>query len=145
MALNLTNPVTTDGTLKLTQAEFDYLRSFLTAHDRGGYYMALYNMTGSQEALLQSQISMFSEGPGGAAFLANTWLRMLYGKDQYLSWIPDDNEAIYYASQQVAESSLKFIENNINEDQNNTHGGLITDAKFLDSAMQAWRDMEWAT
>ena len=65
MSLNLTNPVTTDGVLKLTQTEFDYIESFITAHDRGGYYMALYNMTGSQEALLQAEISMFSEGAGG--------------------------------------------------------------------------------
>lgn len=78
MSLNLTNPITTDGVLKLTQSEFDYLQGFLTVHDRGDYYMALYNMTGSQEALLQAEISMFSEGAGGAAYVANHTLKEKY-------------------------------------------------------------------
>jgi hypothetical protein len=60
MSLNLSEPVTTDGTLKLPQAEYDYLNSFLTANDRGNYYLALYNMTGSQEALLQAEIATFN-------------------------------------------------------------------------------------
>lgn len=33
--------ITTTGLLKLTQIEIDYL----DANDRGGYYLALYNMT----------------------------------------------------------------------------------------------------
>lgn len=63
------NLVTNDGHLRFTNVEIDYLKSFLVAHDRGGYYMALYNMTGSQEALLQAEISMFSGPAGGAAYL----------------------------------------------------------------------------
>ena len=141
MALNLTNPVTTDGTLKLTEAEYDYLQSFLDTHDRGGYYMALYNMTGSEEALLQAQISMFSEGPGGAAYLANILLRDKYGKTLYLPDHPDDVEAIYYASQQVAQSSLDAIADKINKDDANTQTGIITEAEFLDSAKLAWDKM----
>jgi len=52
--LDLSKPVTMDGVLKLTQAEYDYLYSFLAANDRGSYYLTLYSMTGSQEALLQA-------------------------------------------------------------------------------------------
>ena len=70
------NLATTDGKLKFTDVEIAYLQSFLDAHDRGGYYMALYNMTGSQEALLQAEISMFSGGAGGTAYLANQILRI---------------------------------------------------------------------
>jgi hypothetical protein len=40
------NLVTSTGLLKLTQVEVNYLQSFITANDRGGYYLALYNMTG---------------------------------------------------------------------------------------------------
>ncbi|OTG69171.1 hypothetical protein B9T25_00790 [Acinetobacter sp. ANC 4470] len=36
------NPnITTSGQLKLTQSEINYLRQFLEANDRGGYYLAL--------------------------------------------------------------------------------------------------------
>ena len=41
----MTTIVTDAGQLKLTSEEVVYLQSFLTARDRGGYYMALYNMT----------------------------------------------------------------------------------------------------
>jgi hypothetical protein len=101
MSINLSEPVTTDGALKLTQAEYDYLNSFLAVKDRGGYYLALYNMTGSQEALLQAQITTFSEGAGGAAYVANTFLKSTYS-DRY-------TKEIYDISQLVAQSSLDAI------------------------------------
>jgi hypothetical protein len=130
MTLNLTDPVTTNGTLKLSQAEFDYLQSFLNVHDRGGYYMALYNMTGSQEALVQAEISMFSEGAGGAAYLVNHLLK----ENNPNIYTPE----IYDVSQQVAESSLDAIALNLNDDPDNTHTGIITDNEMIKSAKDAW-------
>jgi RTX calcium-binding nonapeptide repeat (4 copies) len=112
----------------------NYLQSFLTAHDRGGYYMARYNMTGSQEALLQAQIATFSEGPGAAAYIANSYLKEIH---------PSIYQAnIYNVSQQVAESSLKAIEKKINDDANNANTGIITDAEMLKSAQDAWVELE---
>ena len=65
---------TTQGLLKLSQSELDYLQSFLKANDRGGYYLALYNMTGVTQVLVQGEISTFSGSAGGAAYTANMLL-----------------------------------------------------------------------
>jgi len=105
ISLDLSNPVTTAGTLKLTQAEYDYLYSFLAANDRGGYYLTLYNMTGSQEALLQAEISTFSAGAGGAAWLANYLIK----RDHPTTYTLEVHEF----SLEIARSSLTAIEKNI--------------------------------
>ncbi len=92
--------------------------------------MALYNMTGSSEALLQAQIATFSERPGAAAFIANTYLKDVH-PDKY-------NIGIYDFSQLVAESSLRAITAKINNDENNINTGVVTDAEMLLSAKDAW-------
>lgn len=63
--MNSNSNITTSGQLKLTQNETDYLQQFLKANDRGGYYLALYNMTGVTQVLVQGEISTFSESGGG--------------------------------------------------------------------------------
>jgi hypothetical protein len=130
MSLNLSEPVTTNGTLKLTQAEYDYLESFLTANDRGNYYLALYNMTGSQEALLQAEIATFSAGAGGAALLAN---KLIKANNQTLYTLD-----VHDFSLRIARSSLTAIADKINVDQNNTNTGIITDEEMLQSAFDVW-------
>lgn len=77
--MTTSTPVTNIGSLKISDAELKYLDDLLRHGDRGGYYMALYNMTGQEEALLQAQIATFSEGVGGAAFCANSLLQRPYG------------------------------------------------------------------
>lgn len=47
--------ITTTGLLKLTQIEIDYLQGFLDANDRGGYYVALCNMTGVTHVFVQGE------------------------------------------------------------------------------------------
>jgi Ca2+-binding RTX toxin-like protein len=130
MSLNLSEPVTTNGTLKLTEAEYSYLNSFLAANDRGNYYLALYNMTGSQEALLQAEIATFSAGAGVAALLANKLIKQDYPTLYNLD--------VHEFSLEIADSSLKAIENKINVDGNNANTGVITDEEMLQSAMDVW-------
>lgn len=65
--------VTSDNRLVLTDAEISTLEAMVAKNDRAGFYLAYYQMTGNTEALLTSQISMFSGMQGGAAFAAN-WL-----------------------------------------------------------------------
>ncbi len=67
--------ITEDNIVQLTNVELKYLQSFLDAGDRGGFYLAYHNMTGSAQALEQAKISSFSEELGGAAFAANTLLQ----------------------------------------------------------------------
>ena len=61
-----------DGQLQITQTELDYLEKLLDANDRAGFYIAYYNMTGNNNAILQAQIATFSESVGGIAYVANT-------------------------------------------------------------------------
>ena len=130
MSLNLSEPVTTNGTLKLTQAEYDYLNSFLIANDRGNYYLALYNMTGSQEALLQAEIATFSAGAGGAALLANQLIK----RDFSALYTVD----VHTFSLQIAQNSLDTIVEKINSDGANVNSGVITDEEMLQSAFDVW-------
>ena len=79
--MNSNSNITTSGQLKLTKNEIDYLQQFLKANDRGGYYLALYNMTGVTQVLVQGEISTFSESGGGAAYASN--MLMYEFKDDY--------------------------------------------------------------
>ena len=57
--------------MAVTQADLPLLKAMIDANDRAGFYLLYYNMTGSQEALLQAQISSFSGSIGGVALYAN--------------------------------------------------------------------------
>lgn len=57
----MTTIVTPSGQMKLTTEESIYLQSFLDARDRGGYYMALYNITKNEATFTEAQVSMFSQ------------------------------------------------------------------------------------
>ena len=56
MEINSVN-ITEVGKVSITSEELNYLQSFLDVGDRGGFYIALYNMTGNDGAILQGQIS----------------------------------------------------------------------------------------
>lgn len=49
--------VTSTGLLKLTQVEIDYLQSFLSVNDQGGYYLALYMTDGGRDNELCGEAS----------------------------------------------------------------------------------------
>lgn len=85
--------------VKLSTAELTYLEQLMKAGDRGGYYLAYYNMTGSLQAIEQAKISTFSQGLGGLAYSGNRLLQ------DYLSPPDGPYKGIYYLSQMVAESS----------------------------------------
>ena len=127
--------VTRDGLLKLTEPEIDYLQSYLARHDRGGYYLALYNMTGNTQAITQAQIATFSEGLGGTAFFANFMLQNYF--------VPSIYPGVYHLSQAVAARSLAAIEAKFDLDKNNgtnLNTGYINTTETFDSARFAWRD-----
>ncbi len=137
MPIDLTShesPVTPAGELKLTDQEVAYLQSFLDRGDRGGYYMALYNMTGNPQCIEQAQIATFSEGSGGVAYVANYLLQNHLAQGDY--------PGIYFLSQEVAVFSLlairdKLEENRTNDNQNT---GYIDVREMFDSADRAWAE-----
>jgi hypothetical protein len=57
--------------LQLTPEDLANLREHILAGDRAGFYIAYHNLTGSNEALTQAEISSFSGFPGGVARHAN--------------------------------------------------------------------------
>lgn len=87
--------------LKLTQAELHYLETYLLNFDRGGYYTANYNLTGSEGSILEGRISTFSGAVGGTAYVANIYLQDNYGAGRAL----ESYKSIYVLSQKVAVSS----------------------------------------
>lgn len=115
----------------LTSRELEYLQKFLDAGDRAGFYMAYYNMTESQGAILQAQISSFSGLIGGTAYGANALLQEQFrdprpGEAQY--------KGIYFLSQKVAENALLSIDESIQQGGS----GVITDIEMFNSAQAAW-------
>ena len=56
---------------QITQAHIDELESLLLNGDRGGFYLRYYELSGSQQALLQAHISTYSGFAGGAALFGN--------------------------------------------------------------------------
>ena len=112
--------VTSSNEIVLSQEEQDYLKSYLEAGDRAGFYIAYYNLTGNSndQAIQQAQISTFSEDVGGTAFAANVWLQN--------ESIPDTYLGIYYLSQEVAEHAF-------GEDVTHTDIGPTPEGSILDS------------
>ena len=123
--------VTDDGKLKLTQKELVYLKAFLDAGDRGGFYMAYYNMTGDDGIIVPGQVSTFSSNIGGTAYLANALLHEAFrdnepGDGQYLG--------IYALSHRVADSIFAAISANVK----NGGSGFITGGEILSASTAAW-------
>ena len=112
--------VTVNDDIVLSQEEQDYLKSFLEAGDRAGFYIAYYNLTGNSndQAIQQAQISTFSEDVGGTAFAANVWLQN--------ESIPNTYLGIYYLSQEVAEHAF-------GEDVTHADTGPTPEGSILDS------------
>lgn len=117
----------------LTEKEILYLKSFLDAGDRVGFYMAYYAMVGTDdsilsasdvgkdEASLQSKIASFSGLVGAAAYLSNRLLQEKLGPEY---------KGIYWLSQQVALAAAAAMEQ--------SSSGFISDDEMFRSARTAW-------
>jgi hypothetical protein len=144
--------VTSTGLLKLSDVEIRYLQSFLDANDRGGYYLALYNMTGVTQVLVQGEISTFSGVAGGAAYVANM---LMYEKTpeykQKLALYIQGNSK--YAGHDVtldtfsniiAQTDLFVINEYVDGKYNNSSfesTGYLDDRAMLDKAVLAWENV----
>ena len=56
------------------------LENLLESGDRGGFYYKYYQLTGSEQALVQAQITTYSGTYGGSAILGNYYAQD-YGQD----------------------------------------------------------------
>ncbi len=143
----MTDAITSSGTkTTLSTQELNYLRSFLEAGDRGGFYMAYYSLVGADdplslfsesdvgklEASLQTKVATFSGGIGATAYLTNRLLEERYPQSTY--------PGIYFISQKVAYSGYLGLEDSLN----NGDTGLISDDRFFQTATQTWTDLNIA-
>ena len=63
----------------LTQADVDGLKAKLDAGDRAGFYLLYHDLTGSNEALTQAEVSSFSGELGRQAMNTNFVVWPHYG------------------------------------------------------------------
>lgn len=137
------SPLTMDGLLKFSAKELEYLNKFLEVGDRGGYYVAMYELTGNEQCIVQAQVSTFSEGTGGAAWAANAMLQLI--PHPLLAEPKRPYPGVYYLSQKVAQESELFIQAKfkLNEDitkGGNKHTGYLDSAELFASANNAWKE-----
>jgi hypothetical protein len=111
---------------RLTMADVDYLQSLLNAGMRGNAYLTYYDWTGSGEALLQAQISTYSNGLGSAALYANT-----AAKDANLDTYPPSIDSF---SEQIAQAFVNAVRENVQ----NGGTGILSDQQVIQTAQATW-------
>ena len=120
-------------TTQLTSNDIASLKSCLDNGDRAGFYIAYYNLTGSQEALVQAQISSFSGQLGLLAYDANAVAQAgltLTGQRSLYPATVDD------FSLQIA----KAVFNAIQVDVNTGGTGVLTNQEIFQVSKAQWDD-----
>jgi hypothetical protein len=116
----------------LTPADVDRLRAKIDAGDRAGFYLLYHDLTGSNEALTQAEVSSFSGELGRMAKQANSavqaYLWAIGRGDQYPGTIENFSRII-----------AKDLYNRVAEDVANGRTGVFTDQQIFDRAKEQWR------
>ncbi|MBD2255253.1 Ig-like domain-containing protein [Nostoc parmelioides] len=128
--------LTVDGNLRLTDKELNILEALLKAGDRGAFHYVYSELADNGDARLTAKISTFSDTVGGIAFASNWWLQLRFGKDAPDFSLATAYPGIYYLSQQVAESIL----NAVKQDISSGGTGKLTDEEHFQAAANAWRN-----
>ncbi len=113
---------------RLTEADLARLKALLDAHDRGGFYVEYWRLTGSEEGLLQANVATFSGYIGGIALSVNIDLQNDL-KARY--------KGLFEISQDVAKSFYAAVETDVRAGGT----GHLTDLAAIDSAKKAWEDL----
>jgi hypothetical protein len=116
-------------TLRLSDREIRLLQQLLDAGDRGGFYVAYYQMTGQRQAMEQGQIATFSSNVGGIAWATNALMQTRLPRGVY--------PGIYFMSQGVAQFALEGAERSVT--YNTSAGsGYLTEQQMFQTASDAW-------
>jgi hypothetical protein len=119
----------------LTAADVARLRAKLDAGDRAGFYLLYHDLTGSNEALTQAEVSSFSGELARQAMDANAAIRgylWLTGRgNQY----PGTVESF---SQIIANDLYKRIADSVAEGET----GIFRDRDIFDFAKERWRKQD---
>src|SRR4051812_15865988 len=112
--------------MSLTQNDLNQLQARIEAGDRAGFYILYYNLTGSEQALVQAQVSSYSGAYGQAAFFANAAAKTYLG-NQY-------SETTDQFSLEIAADFNNKIITNVN----NGGTGVFSNGDILKFAKDQW-------
>lgn len=113
---------------QITQEHITELQALLDNGDRGGFYWRLFELTDSNQILIQGQISTYSGSWGGLA-LSGNYLAKLQDQENYGLTLDD-------FSTQIARGTLDSIIADVNSPNGN--GGLLSDIGFVLSDSAVW-------
>ena len=112
--------------MSLTQADLNQLQARIDAGDRAGFYILYHNLTGSEQALTQAQVSSYSGGYGQIAFFANAAAKLYLG-DRYQE-----------TTDQFSLSIASDLNNKVRDNVFNGGPGTFTDTEILQFAKIQW-------
>jgi hypothetical protein len=110
----------------LTLADLNQLQARIDAGDRAGFYILYRNLTGSEQALTQAQVSSYSGGYGQIAFFANAAAKLYLG-DRYSE-----------TTDQFSLSIASDLNNRVRDNVFNGGPGTFTDTEILQFAKIQW-------
>ena len=114
----------------LTQQEINELEELIESGDRTGYYVRYYELTGSEQTLMQARISSFSGPEGEAVRLANVAIKdVLEGRE---AGYPEGGLIAF--SDEIARSHFSSVKDSLEEGR----GGYLTDQEVIDSDARIW-------
>src|ERR1051325_7088261 len=112
--------------MSVTQNDLNQLQARIDAGDRAGFYIEYYNLTGSQQALAQAQISSYSGMYGQLAFFSNAAAKAYLGS-QYSE-----------TTDQFSLAIAADLNNRIRSSVNSGHDGVFSDDEILRFAKDQW-------
>ena len=110
---------------QLTESDVNSLQQILNTEGRTAFYIEYYELTGSEQAMLQAQISSFSSFVGGIAYAANLSVAGILGSKYPYGGVEGFSEAI-------SKAELNAISNDVK----NGGTGILSDGELMEVAYQ---------
>src|SRR4030081_3048325 len=105
--------------MSITQNDLSQLRARIDAGDRAGFYILYYSLTGSEQALVQAQVSSYSGVYGQLAFFSNAAAKTYLG-NQY-----------FETTDQFSLTIAADLNNRIRFSVNSGESGVFSDDRIL--------------
>jgi hypothetical protein len=112
--------------MSLTQNNLSQLQARIDAGDRAGFYILYYNLTGSEQALVQAQVSSYSGMYGQLAFFSNAAAKAYLG-NQYTE-----------TTDQFSLAIAADLNNRIKSSVNSGESGVFSNDDILGFAKEQW-------
>lgn len=122
----------------LTNADVEHLEAILKSGDRGGFYLKYHQLTGSEQALQQAQISTFSNETGSFAIAGN--IRAKEAKPDLYTDTDGTSLSLSKFSDQIADALLTRIKTDVvgGSSQNGLPIGHISNDEMQKIDLAVW-------